>query len=281
MKNIKKVALIYNTKKSKNVDLAEKINTFLSKKEVSSVICKTSAEKSEWDLVDSSCELAIVLGGDGTLLGTSRALAKKHIPILGINTGHLGFLTEGTSGKWEEILDSVLQGNFKIEERSLLKANVSNKQLLEYIAFNDIVINRGINKKMLKLILSVDDKTVADYVADGLIVSTPTGSTAYALSAGGAVMDPEIKGIEIVAICSHSLTNRPYIVSDKRTIKIDIEKAHNDAILQIDGQETIELQNKSVIEITRAPFNVKLVRLLGNESDFYYRVRHKFHWGTA
>ena len=153
----------------------------------------------------------------------------------------------------------------------------SNKRQGPMFALNDIVISRGAGYKMIRMTLSVDDRAVTDYVADGLIISTPTGSTAYALSAGGAVMDPEIKGIEIVPICAHSLTSRPHIVADNRILTITFNRPHEGTILQIDGQETFKINYGDKIEIKKAEHTAKLIRLPGIESDFYFRVKEKFH----
>ena len=193
--------------------------------------------------------------------------------MFGVNTGHLGFLTEGRSGDIQKLIEQVLNGQCRIEERAMLKAAISS----ELSALNDVVISRGTNRKMIHMTLNIDDRAVADYVADGLIISTPTGSTAYALSAGGAVMDPEIKGIEIVPICAHSLKSRPHIVADTRTLTITFNRPHEGTILQLDGQEIIKVNDGDRIEVKRAPYNAKLIRLLGIESDFYWRVKEKFH----
>ncbi|KAF0240294.1 MAG: NAD+ kinase, partial [bacterium] len=164
----------------------------------------------------------------------------------------------------------------RIEERSMLCGYIDAPMY----ALNDIVISRGTNQKMIHMTLNVDDRPVADYIADGLIISTPTGSTAYALSAGGAVMDPEIQGIEIVPICAHSLTNRPHIVADNRTLTITFNKHHEGTVLHIDGQESFDINDGIKVRISTAKHRAKLIRLIGKESDFYWTIRQKFHWGS-
>ena len=278
------VVLIYNSNKQKSVDLAHKIETVLQKEGIKTTICKTGSNNSELQKLNGNLELAIVLGGDGTLLGASRALAPKGIPLFGINTGRLGFLTEGDGKHFEENIDRVLNNKFEIEERAMLSSVIVDKSGVEkgtLIALNEAVISRGISNKMIYMTLNVDDTPVADYWSDGLIISTPTGTTAYALSAGGAIVDPLISGIEIVPICAHSLTSRPHIISDSRKITITFKEAYEGVILQTDGHEIFNLSPESRVEIKRAKHNAKLIRLQGNENNFYWRIRQKFHWGKA
>lgn len=281
----KTIGLIYNATRKENLDIAEKLDKFLHTKGISTWLGKAGDQKTDWELLKEPLDFAVVFGGDGTLLGASRALSPKGIPMFGINTGHLGFLSEGRSGNILEMVEKVLNNEYRIEERAMLCGYILNSDLKNsergpMFALNDIVISRGTSHKMVNMTLTVDDRPVADYVADGLIISTPTGSTAYALSAGGAVMDPEIKGIEIVPICAHSLTNRPHIVSDNKILTISFNRPHEGTILQIDGQETFQIKDKTKIKISRAPHTAKLLRLLGEESDFYWTIRQKFHWGA-
>lgn len=272
-----KVGLIYNATRKENLEVINKIEIFLHSKSISTWKGKTGVEDSDWKFLKEDLEFAIVLGGDGTLLGASRMLGPKGIPMFGINTGHLGFLSEGRRGDVIDLVDKILKKECRIEERAMLCWESEKGSMF---ALNDIVISRGTGYKMIHLTLNVDDKPVADYIADGLIISTPTGSTAYALSAGGAVMDPEIRAFEIVPICAHSLTSRPYVVSDNKELTITFNKPHEGTILQIDGQETFPLNDGSKIRITRAAHTAKLLRLLGEESDFYWTIRQKFHWGA-
>lgn len=274
----KTVGLIYNATRKENSEIIEDLNKFLQSKGIKTWIGKTAVENNDWKDLKESLDFAVIIGGDGTLLGASRNLAPKGIPMFGINTGHLGFLTEGRDGKVQELVEKVLNNKYRTEERTMLCADIGKGAIF---ALNDFVISRGMNKKMIYLTLNIDEKPVTDYIADGLIISTPTGSTAYALSAGGAVMDPEIHGIEIVPICAHTLTSRPHIVADNRILTITFNRPHDGAILQADGQETFEIKDKTKIKITRAEHTAKLIRLLEDESDFYSRVRQKFHWGKS
>lgn len=277
---MKSIALVYNANREKNLEIVHELEAFLSTTGIKTVICKSGTKNSEWGKVDSSIDIAVVLGGDGTFLGSSRALAPKGIPIIGINTGHLGFLTEGKGKNTKDIIEKILSNQFKIEERTMLSTVLIDKSgntSPEYIALNDAVISRGAHSKMLHMTLTIDGTPVADYVADGMIISTPTGSTAYALSAGGSVMDPLISGFEVLPICAHSLTSRPHIISDSREILIEFKRLHEGSTIQIDGQEIIDIKNDNKIKFTKSKHKVKLIRLQENESDFYSRIRQKFH----
>ena len=275
---MKKIGVIYNPTRKKNLLLARKIENYLSKKNISIAICKAGPEKSEWDKLKGNLDFALVLGGDGTLLSACRVLGVKGIPVFGINTGHLGFLTEGKKGDVIKLLQQIIRRKYVIDKRAMLSVKINGKVLY---ALNDVVISRGASRKMVHMALSVNGQAASDYIADGLIISTPTGSTAYALSAGGAVMEPEVEGIEIVPICAHSLTSRPHIVSDKKELLVAFNQLHEGMILQIDGQETFELNHRAKIKIKRSKHIAKLLRLKGKENDFYYRIRQKFHWGQT
>ena len=281
-----KIGLIYNATRKDNSEIIEKVEKFLHGKGISTWRGKTGVENSDWKFLNEPLDFALVLGGDGTLLGASRILSSRDIPIFGVNTGHLGFLTEGRPGNITDLLEQVLNKKYRIEERAMLCSYILTKdpvkgELGPMFALNDIVISRGQSYSMINITLNVNDKPVADYISDGLIISTPTGSTAYAMSAGGAVMDPEIQGIEIVPICAHSLTSRPYIVGDNKTIKITFNRSHEGTMFEVDGQERFPIQDGAHITISRAAHKAKLIRLLGEESDFYWTIRKKFHWGLT
>ena len=286
MECLKKIGIIYNASRKENLNVVEKLEKFLHEKGVSTWRGRTGSERNDWEFLSEPLDLAIVLGGDGTLLGTSRILAPKCIPMFGINTGHLGFLSEGRTSDILGLVEKVLKKEYRVEDRAMLCGYILSSDKLHneqgpLFALNDIVVSRGMSHKMIHMTLNVDEKPVADYIADGLIISTPTGSTAYALSAGGAVMDPEIRGVEIVPICAHSLTSRPHIVTDSRIITITFNRSHEGTILQLDGQENFSIKQNDKIRISRATHTAKLIRLLGDESDFYWTIRQKFHWGTT
>ena len=274
---MKKVGLIYNATRKENSEIIEKVEKYLHAKGISTWRGKTGIEDSDWKLLKEALDFALILGGDGTLLVASRILSQKGIPMFGVNTGHLGFLTEGRAANILDLLEKVLNNEYRIEERTMLVTGENSS----IFALNDIVISRGQSYSMINITLNVNDRPVADYIADGLIISTPTGSTAYAMSAGGAVMDPEIQGIEIVPICAHSLTSRPYIVGDNKVIKITFNRPHEGSVLEVDGQERFPIHDGAYVSISRSAHKAKLIRLLGEESDFYWTIRKKFHWGLT
>ena len=280
---MKTVGLIYNATRKENSEIIENVEKYLHGKGISTWSGKTGVEDNDWKFLKESLDFALVLGGDGTLLGASRILSPKGIPMFGVNTGHLGFLTEGRAANILDLLEKVLNNEYRLEERTMLCSYIVSKNGKKNptFALNDIAINRGQSYSMINITLNIDDKPVADYISDGLIISTPTGSTAYAMSAGGAVMDPEIRGIEVVPICAHSLTSRPYIVGDNKVIKITFNRPHERSILEIDGQERFPIYDGDYVSISRAAHTAKLIRLLGEESDFYWTIRKKFHWGLT
>ena len=207
-------------------------------------------------------DLLISLGGDGTLL----SVAKNNIdtPIMGINTGHLGYLTVSNKDNLHQILKTLKANEFEIEERILIEGNLENEKM---VALNDIVISRGNYAKMIDTKLYIDGKYVDSYRGDGLIISTPTGSTAYSLSAGGPIVEPELDVIIITPICSHSIKQRPIVVSVDRNIEI---KSENEFLVVADGEEGLKSKN---INITKHNKKVKLVKL--KNSFFFDTVREK------
>ncbi len=230
-------------------------------------------------------DLVIVFGGDGTLLSAARLFSEYEIPILGINTGHLGFLTEAsTPENIEEFFQTILNGDYRIDYRSMLSGEIIKKHDGEnkLLALNDIVISRSSRSHVLKINLEVDGSEIAQYTADGVIVCTPTGSTAYSLAAGGAVLAPNIEGIGIIPICAHSLTSRPLIISDKSVIKLNLmprNRRQSLITVQADGQETFLLEPEDFVIIKKSGVVTKLIRSLNPENNFYNVLSRKLLWG--
>jgi NAD+ kinase len=218
------------------------------------------------------------IGGDGTFLGASRLMAKTDKPVLGIHTGGLGFLADVSLENFEERINDFLNGNYKIEERSVLSAHLIFPQKMEsFFAFNDFVIDKGNVPNMIKVRTYVDNHYFNTYRSDGLIISTPTGSTAYSLSAGGPIIAPDLNVIVIAPICPHSLSARPVVLADNQTIKIDCGEINSDVSLIVDGQIRIPLQQAEKIEIRRADFTLKVIRFKGD--NFFQTLRTKMNWG--
>ncbi|SKA76757.1 NAD+ kinase [Clostridium sp. USBA 49] len=207
-------------------------------------------------------DFIISLGGDGTLLGTAREIAKYGIPILGVNIGNLGFLTEVESSEFEYAINRIKNKQYRIEERMMLNCSVKRgEKEKSFLCLNDTVLSKGTLARMVNYDIYIDNMFYSSFTADGVIVSTPTGSTAYSLSAGGPIIFPTLKLISITPICPHSLGMRTIVVDSKSKINIYIKKKHESVFLTVDGQQSLEINNNDIIEISMAPFQCKLIKL--------------------
>jgi NAD+ kinase len=224
----------------------------------------------------SHTELLIVLGGDGTLLSMARTVGDLGIPIVGVNLGDLGFLTATTLDEMLPALDALLRGEMVIEERMMLATRVyrDGHAVGEWLALNDAVITKAAMSRIINLSVSIEGQHAILYRADGLIVSTPTGSTAYSLSAGGPILYPTADGIVITPICSHTLTNRPIVVPGSHHVEITLQTPQ-EVMLTVDGQVGFGLREHDVVEVGRAPAAMRLVRF----KDFFSVLRTKLKWG--
>lgn len=224
-------------------------------------------------------DVVIVLGGDGTLLSVARLVCKSSIPILGINLGGLGFITEVQVSEMYETLEEVFAGKFTCEERLMLNAYVTRaeKVVAEYTALNDVVINKGAIARMIDCETSVNKKYVAMFKADGLIISTPTGSTAYSLSAGGPILYPTLENIVLTPICPHTLTNRPIVLPCDVIIETALKSSSEDVHLTIDGQTGFALKRGDVVTVKKSPFITKI--LIPSKRDYFSILRTKLKWG--
>ena len=220
-------------------------------------------------------DFLIVLGGDGTILGIARDVSKYETPILGINLGHLGFLAEVEIKELFESLEIAFSDNVKIEKRIMLEAAIlDNNHFRSFYALNDMVITRGTLSRMITMKIYIDDDYVTTVKGDGLIIATPTGSTAYSLSAGGPIINPNVSVIVLTPICPHSIfNNRSIIISDIETIRVELTQNHSDAYLTIDGQEGYKIEDGQNIIIKKAPFKTNLIKLLNK--SFYDVLRTK------
>lgn len=225
-------------------------------------------------------DLALVFGGDGTMLRVARETAGSRTPILGINIGGLGFLTAVPSAELPSALKRVWNGEFKFESRVLIQATGRcNGQMVERTALNDIVISRGIASRLIELDVRVDGALLTRYRCDGLIVSSPTGSTAYSLAAGGAVVFPTADVFALTPICPHTLSNRALILPLTSTIEVRVISPRPATILSADGQVVSELSAGDLITIRRSRKAVRLMHLAG--SSFCETLRRKLHWRGA
>lgn len=233
---------------------------------------------SEIETIHNS-DAIIVLGGDGTMLAVSRIVGGRKIPIIGINMGNLGFITEIPRDSLIECLEEIFSGKFETEERSMLSAEVyrENKLISNYIGLNDIVIGKGIMAKISNFDLIINDQYVSTIKADGVIISTPTGSTAYNLSAGGPILYPTLKGIVFTPICPHTLSVRPLVIPDDFIIDIVISSFVRDIFLTVDGQIGFALKKNDRVRCRIAQEKTLIIAPLGR--DYFRILREKLKWG--
>lgn len=227
--------------------------------------------------IAAGSDLAVVLGGDGSMLSAARNLAMARVPLVGINQGRLGFMTDISAGGMLEAMGSILEGKFVLEERTLLAAEVQRegKTIFSTVALNDVVINKGAVGRMIEFLVHIDGEFVYDLRSDGLIIATPTGSTAYALSSNGPIVQPGVPGIALVPICPHTLSNRPITVSDRSVIEVTLKRAA-DARLNYDGQLQGDLHEGERVIIRRAPYSSVFLHPPGY--SYFAMLREKLHW---
>ena len=230
--------------------------------------------------ISEQADLIVVLGGDGTMLSIARHIKRSDLPILGVNLGGLGFLTAITLDELFKVMKEVLAGNFSLSPRMILKVSLyrRNKLISSHNVLNDVVINKGAMARIIDLKTVIDGNLVNTFKADGLIFSTPTGSTGYSLSAGGPIVYPTLNSITIAPICPHTLTNRPLIVPPEVTIETTLTSVDSDDVfLTLDGQVGFSLQPLDKVTITRSDHDIKLVT---SSSKTYFEVlRNKLKWG--
>lgn len=228
----------------------------------------------------TNIDLAIIVGGDGTILHVARALALHDVPIVGVNLGRLGFLADIPPNELFDHVDDILDGGFRIEPRSMLQAEVvrDGKTIYQANALNDAVLYKGDVSRLIDIETWIDDQYVNHSRGDGIIIATPTGSTAYALSAGGPILNPDLPAFAMVPVCPHTLSNRPIVIKDSSLIKVVLTRsAQQHAQLTLDGQIQYAIQQNDEILIRRAEHDVKLIR--PNQHTQYDVLRAKLNWG--
>jgi NAD+ kinase len=228
----------------------------------------------------SRVDLLVVLGGDGTLLAAARLLNDRNVPILPVNLGGLGFLTSVTLEELYPVLERALAGEQRISERMLLQTEVfrGNTVFWHHRALNDAVLNKAALARMSSFDLHIDASFVCTFRADGLIVSTPTGSTAYSLAAGGPIIYPVLDSFVITPICPHTLSNRPLVIPDTSKIEIDFGAGEESVYLTLDGQVGLELQQGDHLVVTKAPTKLRLIR--PTRKNYFEILRSKLKWGA-
>lgn len=217
------------------------------------------------EAIKNEISLAITLGGDGTLINAAREVAPAGVPVCGINMGQLGFLTEVELPDLAVAADQLIGGDYRVEERLMLDAVVmrGDQEIFVASAINDVVVTKGGFSRLIRLKVYLDGELTAQYPADGLIVATSTGSTGYSLSAGGPVVNPNLKVIILTPICPHSLHARSLVVSEKEEIKITMQATHDDIVLTADGQTVFGLRPDDVVIVRHSPYRSRFVRLSG------------------
>jgi NAD+ kinase len=280
---VKTIALVAKRGKPEAVALAQKLKerhpalTFLAE--------RSFAEQLGWDPGVADAELAqqadlvIVLGGDGTLIHAARLLHGREVPVLGVNLGSLGFMTEIPVQELFPTLEQVLEGHFQTDARLKLSCRLhrDGKLIVEDDVVNDVVISKGALARIADHEVTINGNYVCVYKADGLIVASPTGSTAYALSAGGPILHPSLQGMVIAPICPHALTQRPLVIPSEQTIQVALKSEVADTYLTLDGQAGHTLQTGDRLEISRSRRRLMLIK--NPKMDYFGVLRQKLHWG--
>lgn len=275
---MRSVAIISKKHKQTAWDAAQELKRWLAARGVEAVHLENEPEPHVPPLPPDTAGI-VVMGGDGTLLSVARHYVSLDVPILGVNVGGLGFLTEISLNELYPSMEQVLAGEYRVEERMLLIARLCRQDRVcwEKHFLNDAVINKGALARIVELTTWIDGEYLTTYRADGLIVSTPTGSTAYTLSAGGPIVYPTLRHIILIPICPFTLSNRPIILPDNVTVAVTFEEKVQDAYLTLDGQEGQALQQEDRVEMSVAPHNLKLI--LSPHRSYFEILRTKLGWG--
>lgn len=274
---MKRIGIVSNAKKDTNFAVANAAKAYLKDKAEVSDLSELAARREYNNLAlfeqFSHLDAIVVLGGDGTMLRAAVPAAKVDVPVLGINLGRVGFLAEAPLDKMEEALDRVLNDDYRIEERMLLAA-YNGEELLGY-ALNDFCISRREMQRMINVKIIIDNENIECYPCDGLIASSPTGSTAYSLSAGGPVVSPDVESIILTPICPHMINWRPIVLSSNEKITIALAADEDKATISADGEEVMNMNYNDSITISRAPITVKFIKLYN--TNFYEILFDKLH----
>jgi NAD+ kinase len=282
---MRKIGIIAKGNKPEAIQVVKELIGWLKDRKVECFVDAAIAKAVSHPALDKqemagAVEMVVVLGGDGTLLSAARALQRKQVPILGVNLGGLGFLTEITLAELYPMLEAILRGEYKTDERMLLEARVWRKEKVvdTFQVLNDVVINKGALARIIELETSVDQAYLTTFRSDGLVISTPTGSTGYSLSAGGPIVYPSLQSIIITPICPHTMTNRPIIVPKEATINVTLCSADQEVFLTLDGQVGFKMELRDRVEVKKGEGFVKLIK---SPSRSYFEVlRQKLMWGA-
>jgi NAD+ kinase len=282
---LSRIGIVVKPNKPDALSLAKELIEWLGRRNVQAYVDEAIAPAIHHSLscpqseISQWVDLLIVLGGDGTLLSAVRSMEGENVPILGVNLGGLGFLTEITLEELYPVLERILEGKMETEKRMKLCATLLRKgeRVGEYSVLNDVVISKSVLARVINLRNSINGAYVTTYRGDGVIVSTPTGSTAYSLAAGGPIIYPSMDSILITPICPHALTNRPLLIPDRVTVEFTLESEESDVQLTLDGQVGCTLHSLDQVVITKARKHVFFIK--SPFKDYFQILRTKFKWG--
>jgi NAD+ kinase len=285
---LKAVGMVVRRERPRAIAIARELAGWLRSRHLATlaepeVAAQLGAEPVEREVMASRADLIVVLGGDGTLLSIARLVGERETPILGINLGGLGFLTEITTDEAQATLSRVLSGDYEVDRRITLEATVEAHadgarvvHRESFRALNDVVINKRALGRMLELNVTAAGQRLTSYRADGLIMATPTGSTAYALSAGGPIVFPSLEIVVLAPICPHTLSNRPVVLPDSFEFEVRVKTDDNGAMLTVDGQQTARVGSNDALRVRRGKHPVALVR---SPHSYFEIWRNKLRWG--
>jgi NAD+ kinase len=284
---VKKIGVFCKQKVPVGKEVLTELTQWLNKKGREVLLDKDTAgiigqaSSYERNEIPAHADLIIVLGGDGTLLSVARIAHPFDVPILAVNLGSLGFLTEVALPELYEVLDKVLNGQFEYESRMLLNACLwrGDEKVGDYHVLNDVVINKGVLARIVNLEVRVNNQYMTSYRADGLIIATPTGSTAYSLSAGGPIIHPSMNALVLSPICPFTLTNRSIVIPDQSLIQVELATEKENVRVTLDGQEGCDMVQGDVLEIKKTQTTLKLIQVPGK--NYYQILRKKLHWGSS
>lgn len=283
-RRVQRAGVVVKPRHRRSVEVASKLVRWLKKRNVEPVLDhqtaallggRDGAERAE---IARETDLIVVVGGDGTLLSVARSLGAARTPILGVNLGSLGFLTEIPLDEMFTALDGFLSGSFEIDVRLRLRVAIlrNGRELARHDILNDVVLNKSALARILNIDVHVNNTYVTTYRADGLILSTPTGSTAYSLSAGGPITEPTVNAIILSPICPHTLSNRPLVLPQRSDVEMRIRNSTEDVFVTIDGQVGFPLEGKDSVRVRRAPNPVRLIQSPGR--SYYEVLRQRLKW---
>lgn len=282
--SIKRIGIISKQKRPEPIEILKEILGLLESSGIEVFLDDETGKKIGLkglpkEEIPGRSDLIIVLGGDGTLLSVARLVAEKEVPILGVNLGTLGFLTEVSRYELKEALRRIIDGEFSLEKRLMLRAELirDGESIAVHHLLNDVVINKGALARIIDLETFIDSNLVTLFKADGLIVSSPTGSTAYNLSAGGPILYPSLECMVLTPICPHTLTNRPIVIPGTSRVEVRLKSETQDVYLTLDGQIGIPLKRNDRVVITKASFKTSLV--IPPERNYFEILRTKLGWG--